>query len=182
MALRLWRKAIKMTLREKKIFVIFTGIYTILIFLTSFFIETTLSAGEGFLSNYFIMIFFITSLILSLLYAWLIVSRNRRIFATLKCIGWTNGNINSLVTGIIMFTTISGFILVIEGLFHYAAIMGYLQSTGKGFDAYPSILISLTPVVITFAMFLFVQIISIILANRKVLKVRPVIALKRVGQ
>jgi hypothetical protein len=181
MALRLWRKAIKMTLREKKIFVIFTGIYTILIFLTSFFIETTLSAGGGFLSNYFILIFFGTSLILSLLYAWLIVSRNRRVFATLKCIGWTNGNINSLVTGIIMFTTISGFIIVIEGLFHYVAIMGYLQSTGI-FTNYPSILISLTPVVLTFGLFLVVQIIAIILANRKVLKVRPVIALKRVGQ
>ena len=181
MALRLWRKAIRMTLREKKIFVIFTGIYTILIFLTSFFIETTLSAGVGFLSNYFIMIFFFTSLILSLLYAWLIVSRNRRIFATLKCIGWTNSNINSLVTGIIMFTTISGFILVIEGLFHYAAIMGYLQAINM-FTNYPPILISLTPVVITFALFLFVQIIAILLANRKVLKVRPVIALKRVGQ
>ena len=181
MAFRLWRKAIKMTLREKKIFVIFTGIYTILIFLTSFFIETTLSAGGGFLSNYFIIIFFITSLILSLLYSWLIVSRNRRIFATLKCIGWENSNINSLVTGIIMFTTISGFIIVIEGLFHYAAIMGYLQSIGM-LTNYPLILISLTPVVITFGLFLFVQIIAIILANRKVLKVRPVQALKRVGQ
>jgi len=181
MVFRLWRKAIKMTLREKKIFVIFTGIYTILIFLTSFFIETTLSAGGGFLSNYFIIIFFITSLILSLLYAWLIVSRNRRIFATLKCIGWENSNINSLVTGIIMFTTISGFIIVIEGLFHYAAIMGYLQSIGM-LTNYPLILISLTPVVITFGLFLFVQIIAIILANRKVLKVRPVQALKRVGQ
>ena len=181
MVFRLWRKAIKMTLREKKIFVIFTGIYTILIFLTSFFIETTLSAGGGFLSNYFIIIFFITSLILSLLYSWLIVSRNRRIFATLKCIGWENSNINSLVTGIILFTTISGFIIVIEGLFHYAAIMGYLQSIGM-LTNYPLILISLTPVVITFGLFLFVQIIAIILANRKVLKVRPVQALKRVGQ
>lgn len=181
MALRLWRKAVKMTLREKKMFVIFTGIYTILIFLTSFFIETTLSTGGGLLSNYFIMIFFFTSLILSLLYAWLIVSRNRRTLATLKCLGWSNGNVNSLVTGIIIFTTIMGFIIVLEGLFHYAAIMGYLQSTGM-LRNYPSILISLTPVVLTFGMFLFVQIIAIILANRKVLKVRPVIALRRVGQ
>ena len=181
MGLRLMKKSAKMMMREKKMFGIFIGIYTILIFLTSFFIETTLSGGGGGLANYFIGIFFVTSLILSLLYAWLIVSRNRRVFATLKCIGWTNGNINSLVTGIIIFTTISGFILVIEGLFHYAAIMGYLQSTGA-LSNYPRILISLTPVVITFAMFLFVQIIAIILANRKVLKVRPVIALKRVGQ
>jgi predicted lysophospholipase L1 biosynthesis ABC-type transport system permease subunit len=181
MGFRLWKKAIKMTLREKKIFVIFTGIYTILIFLTSFFIETTLSAGGGFLSNYFILIFFFTSLILSLLYAWLIVSRNRRIFATLKCIGYTNGNINSLVVGNILFTTLMGFIIVIEGLLHYAAIVTYIQSANY-LTNIPIILISLLPVVLTFGMFLLVQIIAIILANRKVLKVRPVIALKRVGQ
>ena len=181
MRIRLWKKAVKMTLREKRMFVIFTGIYTILIFLTSFFIETTLSAGGGFLSNYFIMIFFFTSLILSLLYAWLIVSRNRRVWATLKCIGYTNGNINSLVTGIIMFTTIMGFIIVIEVLFHYAAIVAYLISAGLISNT-PIILISLLPVVTTFFIFLVVQIIAIILANRKVLKVRPVQALKRVGQ
>ena len=181
MGFRLWKKAINMTLREKKIFVIFTGIYTILIFLTSFFIETTLSAGQGFLSNYFILIFFFTSLILSLLYAWLIVSRNRRIFATLKCIGYTNGNINSLVVGNILFTTLMGFIIVIEGLLHYAAIVTYIQSANY-LTNIPIILISLLPVVLTFGMFLLVQIIAIILANRKVLKVRPVIALKRVGQ
>ncbi|TFG24358.1 MAG: ABC transporter permease [Promethearchaeota archaeon] len=181
MGYRIWKKAVKMTLREKKIFVIFTGIYTILIFLTSFFIETTLSAGGGFLSNYFILIFFFTSLILSLLYAWLIVSRNRKVFATLKCIGWTNGNINSLVVGIILFTTLMGFIIVIEGLLHYAAIITYMHSANY-LKNIPMILVNLLPVVLTFGLFLLVQIIAIILANRKVLKVRPVIALKRVGQ
>ncbi len=181
MGIRLMKKAVKMTLREKKMFVIFTGIYTILIFLTSFFIETTLGAGGGGLTTYFILIFFFTSLILSLLYAWLIVSRNRKIFATLKCIGWENSNINSLVTGIILFTTLTGFIIVIEGLFHYVAIVGYLQSAGYLMN-YPSILVNLFPVVMTFGIFLLVQLIAIILANRKVLKVRPVIALKRIGQ
>ena len=109
MAFRLWRKAIKMTLREKKIFVIFTGIYTILIFLTSFFIETvsTNSLIELF-TNPLILIFLSTSLILSLLYAWLLVSRNRRIFATLKCIGYENKNINSMITGIIFFAIAYG--------------------------------------------------------------------------
>ena len=180
MALRLWRKAIKMTLREKRMFVVFTLIYTLLIFLTSFFIEITLSTGGGGLTTYFILIFFFTSLVLSLLYAWLIVARNRRTWATLKCIGWTNGNINSLVTGIIIFTTIVGFIIVIEGLLHYAAIVGYLQSANYLLN-YPTILVNLFPVVMTFGIFLLVQIIAIVLANRKVLKVRPVQALKRVG-
>ena len=74
-----------------------------------------------------------------------------------------------------------GFIIVIEGLLHYAAIVTYIQSANY-LTNIPIILISLLPVVLTFGMFLLVQIIAIILANRKVLKVRPVIALKRVGQ
>ena len=169
-----------MTLREKKMFVAFTLVYTILIFLTSFFIQTTLSNGGGGLSVYFIVIFFGTSLILSLIYAWIIVARNRRIFATLKCIGWTNSNINSLVTGIILYTTLMGFFVVIEILLHYAAIVTYLQSANM--TKLDPILISLLPVLASFGIFAVVQIIAIILANRKVLKVRPMLALKKVGE
>ena len=121
------KKAVKMTLREKKMFVVFMLIYTILIFLTSFFIQiaTIPNGGGGELTSFFIIIFFSTSLVLSLLYAWIIVARNRRTFATLKCIGWTNGNINRLVSGIILYTALMGFIIVIEVLFHYAAIVTY---------------------------------------------------------
>lgn len=177
------KKAVKMTLREKKMFVVFMLIYTILIFLTSFFIQiaTTPNGGGGELTTFFIIIFFSTSLVLSLLYAWIIVARNRRTFATLKCIGWTNGNINQLVTGIILYTTLMGFIIVIEVLFHYAAIVTYLQSANISANI-PAILISLVPVAITFGIFLVVQLVAILLANRKVLKVRPMLALKRVGE
>ena len=180
MAFRLWKKAIKMTMRERKMFVVFTGIYTILIFLTSFFIETTLAGGGGGLTTYFIGIFFMTSLILSLLYAWILVSRNRRIWATLKAIGYTSKDVNSLVTGIILYTTFIGFLIVIEGLLHYAAIVTYLQSANIAMGL-PVILVSLLPVVVTFFVFLFVQLIAILVANRKILKVRPMLALKRVG-
>lgn len=181
MAFRLWKKAIMMTMREKKTFVVFTGIYTILIFLTSFFIETTLAGGDGGLTTYFIGIFFMTSLILSLLYAWILVSRNRRTWATLKAIGYTSKDVNSLVTGIILYTTFIGFLIVIEGLLHYAAIITYLQSANIAMGL-PVILVSLFPVVLTFFVFLFVQLIAILLANRKILKVRPMLALKRVGE
>jgi len=181
MAFRLWKKAIKMTMREKKTFVVFTGIYTILIFLTSFFIEITLSGGDGGLNTYFIGIFFMTSLILSLLYAWILVARNRRTWATLKCIGFTNKDVNSLITGIILYTTFIGFLIVVEGLLHYAAIVTYLQSANIAMGL-PVILVSLLPVVLTFFVFLFVQLIAILLANGKILKVRPMLALKRVGE
>ncbi|MBD3254716.1 MAG: FtsX-like permease family protein [Candidatus Lokiarchaeota archaeon] len=180
--IRLWKWAVRMTLREKKMFVIFSLIYTILIFLTSFFLEVTFSQeGAGGLTTYFVIIFFGTSLFLSVLYAWLIVVRNRRVWATLKAIGYTNGNINSLVTGIILYTTVMGFIIVVEALLHYAAIITYLHSANI-LRNLPVILISLLPVAITFGVFLIVQLIAILIANRKVLKVRPMLALKRVGE
>ncbi len=178
--MRLMKKGIKMMKREKKIFLVFTFIYTILIFLTSLFIHTTFEGGTA-LGYYFIFIFFFTSLILSILYAWILVSRNRRVYATLKCIGYTNRNINSMITGIILYTTILGFILALELLFHYAAIVAYLHGANL-LLAVPSILVGLLPLVITFGMFLVVQLVAILLANRRVLKVRPMLALKRVGE
>lgn len=174
---RLWGKAVLMTLREKKMFIIFAMIYTVLIFLTSLFIDLTYSGALGGTAGYFAAIFLGTSLFLSLLYAWIIVSRNKRTFAVLKCIGYTNGNINSLVSGMILFTTLTGLIIVIEVLFHYSAIMSYSGATGM-----PVVLIGLGPVIFTSILFLAVQIFAILLANRKILKVRPIIALKKVGE
>lgn len=178
---RLWGKAVLMVLREKKLFVIFTLIYTFLIFLTSLFLHLSGTGGIGGSAGYFAGIFLGTSLFLSLLYAWIIVSRNKRTFAVLKCIGYTNGNINAIVSGIILFTTLTGFIVVLEILFHYSALMSYLLDYGVSVDM-PVVLVGLAPVIATSILFLFVQVGAIFLANRKILKVRPIIALKKVGE
>jgi hypothetical protein len=177
--MRMWRKAILLSLREKKVFTVFTLIYTTLIFLTSFFIGLGFRGELGDLAWYFVLIFFGTSLFLSLLYAWILVSRKRRVWATFKCIGYTNKDILVLVSGIIFFTTLVGFFIVIEVLFHYAAIVAYLNPLPE-FNLLTT-LVDLLPVVITSAIFIFVQVIAFILAYRKVLKVRPIIALKKVG-
>jgi ABC-type antimicrobial peptide transport system permease subunit len=77
---------------------------------------------------------------------------------------------------------IVGFLIVIEALFHYTAIFAYLQSANLLNTLMTPILISLVPVVITFVIFLLVQVLAIVLANRKILKVRPIIALKKPGE
>ncbi|KKK40843.1 hypothetical protein LCGC14_0518060 [marine sediment metagenome] len=177
----MWRKAILLSLREKKVFTIFTLIYTILIFLTSLFWDLAIKGEMGVSANYFLAIFFGTSLLLSLLYAWILVSRKRRVWATFKCIGYTNRNIMVLVSGMILFTTIIGFFIVIEVLFHYTAAITYLQSAEFLLKLDP-ILIGLIPVIITSALFIVVQLVAFTLAYRKVLKVRPIIALKKVGE
>ena len=178
MAFRLFKKSVLMVLREKKQFTVFCLMYTVLIFWTSYSIELVMKQpGETFASASFFIALGV-GIFLSLLYSWIIVRRNSKTIATLKCIGWTNRDLNSLISGFILFTTIIGFFIVIEVLFHYAAIVAYLQVA-------PSIvipLVSLLPVFSTFIIFLAFQILAILVANRKVLKVRPIIALKRVGE
>ena len=179
MAFRLFKKSILMVLREKKQFTVFCLMYTVLIFWTSYSIELTLlQPGQTFPITSFLIALGV-GIFLSLLYSWIIVRRNSKTIATLKCIGWTNGDLNSLISGFILFTTIMGFIIVIEVLFHYAAIVAYLQAA-PSIDKIP--LVGLLPVFATFLIFLTFQIIAILLANRRVLKVRPIIALKRVGE
>jgi hypothetical protein len=178
---RLWKKAVLMTLREKRVFVVFTLIYMMLIFLTSLFIDLAIDESFAGPAIMFVLIFFGTSLFLSILYAWILVSRRRRVFATLKCIGWTNKNILSLVSGMILFTTIMGFFIVVEVLFHFTAAISYLRSAGLFLGIDP-ILVGLLPVVLTSGIFIGVQLLAFIVAYRKVLKVRPIIALKKVGE
>ena len=165
-----------MVLREKKQFTVFCLMYTILIFWTSYSIELVIKTpGLGLASTSFFMALAI-GIFLSLLYSWIIVRRNSKTIATLKCIGWTNKDINSLISGFILFTTFIGFFIVIEVLFHYAAFFAYIDTTT------PTVpLVSLLPVFVTFIIFLFFQLSAILLANRKILRVRPIIALKRVG-
>jgi len=165
-----------MVLREKKQFTVFCLMYTILIFWTSYSIELILKTpGLDLTITSFFMALGV-GIFLSLLYAWLIVRRNSKTIATLKCIGWTNRDINSLISGFILFTTFIGFFIIVEVLFHYAAFFVYINPTT------PTVpLVTLLPVFATFSIFLFFQILAILLANRKILKVRPIIALKRVG-
>jgi len=174
-----------MVLREKKQFIVFCLMYTILIFWTSYSIELVLKTSETLANASFFMALGI-GIFLSLLYSWIIVRRNSKTIATLKCIGWTNKDINSLISGFILFTTFIGFFIVIEVLFHYAAFFGYIYATypeefGTPYYIENLPLVSLLPVFVTFTIFLFFQILAILLANRKILKVRPIIALKRVG-
>jgi len=173
----LMRKGVLLVLREKKTFMIFTVIYSLLIFLTSLFLEFAFGGELGDIALYLVLIFIVASLILSLLYAWLLVNRNKRNWATLKCIGYTNGNVITMLAGIILFTAFLGFFVVIEILFHYAAFFSYVFPNNEASD---NTLIGLLPAVLTSITFMIVQLISIALIYRKILKVRPIVALKKV--
>lgn len=184
---RLWRKAVRMSMREKKTFIVFTLMYTILIFMTSFIMERVIEdfiAGNLQISTILpLLVVIFAAIFLTLLYAWIIVRRNRKIWATLKCIGWTKGNVTQLILGYIFFTTIMGLFIMVEFLFHWVAIVGYIQAEFKP-EAPVSglLLIKLWAVLYTILIFLIVQFIGYMGARGRITKVRPMLALKRVGE
>jgi hypothetical protein len=85
-----------------------------------------------------------------------------------------------MLSGIILFTALLGFFIVVEVLFHYVAALAYISPILEITDVTKLTLIGLTPVVLTSLLFLGVQLLSIALIYRKVLNVRPIVALKQV--
>jgi len=183
MAFRIWKKSVKMILRDKRTFVVFCLMYTGLIFINSWFFELALDPTTSGFGNVAFLGAFGVSLALAILYSWLIVSRNRRTIATFKCIGWTNGNVNSLVLGQIIFTTLTGMVIVIEGLFHYNAIAVYYLSVTNPTESVAAIpFVTLIPVVTSCGVFIAIQLLGYFIMRGKITKVRPMVALKRVGE
>ena len=155
--------------------------------MTSFYIDSVINnmiAGKlDFGSIVPLLVFIFSAIFLTLLYAWIIVRRNRKIWATLKCIGYTSSNVSTIILGHIFFTTLMGLIVSVEFLLHWVAIIGYFQAEfvpSANVEDLP--LIKLLPVLYTILIFLVVQFIGYIAARGRITKVRPMLALKRVGQ
>ncbi|MFX1236281.1 MAG: hypothetical protein ACFE8P_01025, partial [Promethearchaeota archaeon] len=149
-----------MSTREKKTFTVFALLYTFLTFTTSFMLQVIISetteTTEWWQSSFFypLIVIIIAALALTLLYAWLTVRRNRKIWATLKCIGWRSGEISTLILGYIFYTTIMGLIITVEFCLHWVAILGYIKFTFPDIDVNADPLVSLQAVVLTVAIFI----------------------------
>ena len=175
-----------MALRSRRRYIVFTITYTLLMFWTCFSLQllfnslqmhSTITAAQW--SS--VLITLIASTFLSVLYAWIIVNYRRTEIATLKCIGYTNANVRTLIVGEIIWTTLSGFFLVLEFIIHMLAfqVLGnYLTPWMPGSPAEVTSLFTMSNLVITLGIFLGVQLIGILLAYRRVLKVRPMQALR----
>ncbi|MBN1799878.1 MAG: hypothetical protein JW891_00130 [Candidatus Lokiarchaeota archaeon] len=184
MVMRLWKKAWKMSTRDKKTFTVFALLYTFLTFTTSFMLDYVITSPDPLRSAFFypLVIIIVASLVLTLLYAWLTVRRNRKVWATLKCIGWRSSEISWLILGYIFYTTIMGLFITVEFCLHWVAITGYIHSAFPDLITEVEPLVSLQAVGLTVAIFIAVQFVGYIAARGRITKVRPMLALKRVGE
>src|SRR5512136_2952460 len=95
--MRLFGKAIKLTLRSRKRYSVFTATYTVLMIWTCLSLQ---SMFDGTATDiYQTMVALFASIFLSILYSWIIVNYRRTEIATLKCVGYTNANVRTLIIG-----------------------------------------------------------------------------------
>jgi len=171
-------------MRSRKRYLVFTATYTVLMVWTCLSLQGMFDQRGADLVQTMVALF--ASIFLSILYSWIIVNYRRTEIATLKCVGYTNSNVRTLIIGEIVWTTLSGFFIVVEILIHYLAIvvLGKFwapQRTYDGLNLVPVSIISpvtLFNLLITLGIFLAVQVIGMLLAYNRILKVRPIMALR----
>lgn len=186
MGLRLIGKSIKMAMRSRRRFIVFTLMYTVLMAWMASNFETFLYKEGDPTQNEWLMlgISIASTIILAILYAWIVINYRKREIATLKCIGYTNANIRTIIIGELMWVTFIAFILVAEVLIHTTAAVTYFYSQEANFpglEAYRSNtrpLLSIWPITITLGMFIVSQVVGILVMYAKILKLRPIVALR----
>ncbi len=180
--IRLIRKSFLLALRSRRRFWMFTLAYALLIGFTSVFMDRAVQVSfELGLDTTMAIIAISVSAGMSMLYANIIVTYRKMEIATLKCIGWKNNHIRVLISGEIMAVTLIAFLLVLEAFFHYTAISAYaISADPAGVMTNSIVLVQFWPVVLTFAIMLGVQIAGILIANDKILKIRPIQALQKI--
>ncbi|MHA1848980.1 MAG: FtsX-like permease family protein [Promethearchaeota archaeon] len=184
MSLRLVNKAFILAKRSKKRFIAFLSVYVVLIIWTSFamhqWYKDFVSDGFSFNATFFFMVVSVcANAVMSMVYANIIVSNRKMEIATFKCIGWNNNHVRALIIGEIFSVTLIAFIVVIEIVFHFIAIGIYILSINDD-SMFPTAIIpiGLFPMILTFGIMLLVQVVGILFANGKILRVRPIQALQ----
>jgi len=128
MGLRLIGKSIKLAMRSRMRFIIFTLMYTVLMLWNAWNLQDfTHPSGED--GNLLLLLISIGStVVLAILYAWIVINYRKREIATLKCIGYTNGNIRTLIVGELVWVTSMSFFIVAELLIHVTGFTAFLNS------------------------------------------------------
>ena len=101
MGLRLWSKSVKLAMRSRRRFIAFTLMYTVLmVWMTWNFQLFIYDNGDA--DVLLLVVSIVSTIILSILYAWIVINYRKNEIATLKCIGYKNSNIRTIIIGAIV--------------------------------------------------------------------------------
>ncbi len=185
MSLRLWSKSIKLAMRSRRRFIAFTLMYTVLMGWMTWNFQVFLYGDPDVL---LLVVSIVSTLILSILYAWIVINYRKNEIATLKCIGYKNSNIRTIIIGELTWVTFIAFMIMAETLIHMTAGVTYFyqqmilknppQISFSEYAAKTTPVLNIWPVLATLAMFLVSQILGILVMYSKILKLRPIVALR----
>ncbi len=187
MGLRLWSKSIKLAMRSRRRFIAFTLMYTVLMGWMTWNFQDFLY-GDGDPDVLLLVVSIVSTLILSILYAWIVINYRKNEIATLKCIGYKNSNIRTIIIGELTWVTFVAFMIMAETLIHITAGATYFYQQQiikdpplislSEYAAKTTPILNIWPVLATLAMFLVSQILGIVIMYSKILKLRPIVALR----
>ena len=166
MTFRVFIKSLRFAIRTGKRFLFFVVIYAILMFWTAYTLD-------GFGSNPLPSILLLVAVaVVALVYGLLISSYRKTQVATLRCLGWTSADIKWLFIGELLLVCLVAAFIDLEIIVHYIGIVSYYTHTVPWVFSSASFLITLGVIV-------GVQFLGVFVAWRRMLKVRPMEALRK---
>ncbi len=183
MGLRLVGKSIMLAMRSKRRFIVFTLMYTVSMAWMAWNLQVFMYTPNTETKSLLLLLISIgATMVLSVLYAFIIINYRKKEIATLKCIGYTNANIRTIIIGELVWVTMVAFFFVVEALIHVTAVTTYIShlmadSTQTTITTSAPIL-SIWPILATLLLFLVFQILGIIVIYKRILDLRPIVALR----
>lgn len=168
MTFRIFVKSLWLAIRSGKRFLFFVIIYAILLWITADRLNSLLGGGE-----YVTLFIFIGCIAVVALVYGILISNYRKVqVATLRCLGWTSADIKWLFIGELMLVCFLAAVIDLEITVHYIGIVA--NFTGKIPVMFSSLSFGLA-----FAIIVGVQFLGVFVAWNRMLKVRPMEALRK---
>lgn len=174
-------KSWRIATRNKRRFFGFVVAYSML----SLSIATAFKQLEKDQANYVLLLVTLcVGIVLSTMYGLILTTFRKKEIATLKAIGWSNGDVRTRILGEILFLSLIGFFLLIELDVHILGLSYYI------FGLDPIVLTS-TPLVqnlhfsqeifqYSFLLIILCQLPGVLIANNRALQVKPMVAMQAI--
>jgi predicted lysophospholipase L1 biosynthesis ABC-type transport system permease subunit len=177
--LRIMIKSWRLAWRAQRRFWVFIAVYFVLIGMVTYLVRAFLQAGDAVSLLWAIL----GGLLVATLYGFLLTTFRKTEIATLKCIGWSNSNLRVLIIGEILLISCLAFLIFVEVGIHIAGLAFYLtgQSTGALFIVpgyIQSIFTARDILPWTFVLVVAAQLPGVLIANYRILAVKPMEALR----
>ncbi|MHA1130072.1 MAG: hypothetical protein ACTSQI_02040 [Candidatus Helarchaeota archaeon] len=167
MTFRVFVKSLRLAVRTGRRFWIFVAVYAILLATTAIMLKSAWDGG----SIWPVLGLILGTAITALFYGLMLSGYRKTQVATLRCLGWTSGDIKWLFLGELILVILVAAFFDFEIIIHYTGIGIYLGLSPVLIDALLFFL--------TFLLVLGVQFIGVLVAYRRMLKVRPLVALRK---